>query len=194
MRPSGDWFHRLRALRQRHGEDPCIDRRGRHRQYQTLRRRRRRTRGLAPRRFTYPGGSALPRSMAEASALETTVRARSHDCDTCARIAARRPLSLCYRRSGLCRLDARTLDTLAGFLLDRGRRRRLAQAMGWISWHPVRGEGKARGANALLSRISPRCVNPSRADPQIPEDRENSTELQHIRCAVQTLYANERRS
>src|SRR5215475_996933 len=102
--------------------------------------------------------------MAEAAALEAPVCAGAHDCDARARIAARRLISFRHRHSGLCCLDARALDTSAKFRLDRGTRRRLARTVGRISRHPLRDEGKTRGTNAVLPRISPPKPNLRRID------------------------------
>ena len=70
--------HRLRALRQRHGEDPDADRGAEYRQYQALRRRRRGAAGLGAGAIAGADRPDPSRSLAEAPALEAALRAGRH--------------------------------------------------------------------------------------------------------------------
>ena len=80
--------------------------------------------------------------------------------------------------AGLRRLDAGAAVALAGFRLDRGARRRLAQALAGLFRHALRGQGQARRPRALLSdvptevdragsgRVARRAAAPARTAPR----------------------------
>ena len=68
-------------------------------------------------------------------------------CDRAGGAAGRR-IPLRQRHCRLCVLDVGAADALAGFHLDRGAGRRLAEALGRLVRHALRGQGQARGANA----------------------------------------------
>ena len=63
-------------------------------------------------------------------------------------------VSLCERHSRLCRLDPRAAVARAAIRMDRRACRRLAPPLARLFRNPLRGQGEARGARALLSGIS----------------------------------------
>ena len=139
-------LHRLRALCQRHGEDPDADRGPQHRQHPAVRRRRRRIAGLGAAAFAGADRSDPSRSVAEAAALEAALRAGRDRRRDGARAQAGRRISLRQRHRRLLRLDAGASAALAGFRLDRGARLRLAPALGRLHHDALRPQSRARRA------------------------------------------------
>src|SRR5215207_2873325 len=92
----------------------------------------------------------LSRSVAEAAALETALRAGPQRRRARAHPAAGRQVPLRHRYRRLCGVDARPADTLARLRLERRARRRLAAAVAGLCRDTLPGQGRSRGPGALL--------------------------------------------
>ena len=152
-------LHRLRALCQRHGEDPDADRGPQHRQHPPVRRRCRRTAGLGAAGIAGADRPDPSRSMAEAAALEAALRAGRDRRRDGARAEAGRRIPFRQRHRRLLRLDAGASVALARFRLDRGTRLRLASAVARLhhdALRPQRPSAKGREAAYLRFRRSSR--------------------------------------
>ena len=115
---------------------------------------------LAAGRVARARRSALSRSVAETPALEAALRAgREHRGDR-ARAAAGGEFRFASDIPDYAAWTLSAAAALAGFRLDRGARRRLAQAVAGISAHALRGQGEARRPRAVLSDLSDGLTEP----------------------------------
>ncbi|CAH1658498.1 hypothetical protein CHELA40_11577 [Chelatococcus asaccharovorans] len=143
-------LHRLRALHQWHGEAARRRRGARARQHTPVRRGRSPPAAASAGGERWPRLSALSRSVAETPASQAALRIRRDFGGVGARAEAGCGLLLRDGHRRLCRLDAGPDSPFGRFHLDGRGARRLAQALGGLAGHPLRGQGPARGARAGL--------------------------------------------
>src|SRR5438874_10597523 len=93
------------------------------------------------------------RSLAEAPALEASLRAGRDGEGDGSPVEARRRIPLCQRHRRLLRLDAGASVALAGFPLDGEARRRLAPAVGRLHHDPLWPQSRARGPRRELPAV-----------------------------------------
>ena len=150
-----DRLHRGRAVRQRHGQGAGgLGRARRSRNVRLHHGDATEVVAWLPPASLARRRSPLSRSLAEAAALEATLRAGPEHRRHRAHPAAGRRVSFRNRHPGLCGMDAQTPAAITRFRVDGRARRRLAAGVARLFRHPLRSQGQTRRPRAVLSGFS----------------------------------------